>query len=309
MVRQKPAKLPFPSSNLGATYFLTQLFESVLYLIATPIGNLEDISYRAVRILGQCHLVLCEDTRHSQVLLQHYHIQTSLLSLHRFNEAQREEEILMRLRCGEQIALISDAGTPGLCDPGERLIQRCVTENIPITVLPGPSAPLAALILSGFESLTPFQFVGFAPRAEKERERAINSWLRYAGHTLAFESPQRLLTTLKEIARQQPNRRLAVARELTKLHEEVLRGTATELVQICMDRSIRGECVLVISSDQEAVLEQQHWEHLSAEEHVQLLEETYKLPHKEAIRLAASQRGLPKRSLYNSLHQSPTTDI
>ncbi len=279
----------------------------MLYLISTPIGNLEDISFRAVRLLKECQLILCEDTRHSQILLKHYEISTPLLSLHRFNEAKREKEILERLHRGEEIALISDAGTPGLCDPGERLIFQCISEQIPVTAIPGASAPLTALLLSGFKSLVPFQFVGFVPRPEKERERAINLWLRYNGNSIAFESPQRLSDTLQEIARQQPQRPIAIARELTKLHEETLRGSALELAKRFSEQAIRGECVLLISPTEER--SQQEWEHLSPQEHVRFLEENYQMEHKEAIRLAASQRGIPKRALYNSLHQDQSTDI
>jgi 16S rRNA (cytidine1402-2'-O)-methyltransferase len=219
----------------------------MLYLVATPLGNLADITQRALEILRTCDYVLCEDTRRSQRLLSHYQIQKPLKSYHKFNERRRESEILSDLKAGSKIALISDAGTPGISDPGEPLVNLCHQEGIEVNVIPGPCALVAALTLSGF-STERFQFVGFLPRKQGALTRLLNELLAFEGTSVCYESPYRLLKSLALLAELAPERELAVARELTKLHEEIRRGTAAELVAHYKAKTPKGEIVLLINS-------------------------------------------------------------
>lgn len=213
----------------------------MLYLVATPIGNLGDLTYRAVKTLSSCDYILCEDTRHAAGLLKAYEIKKPLRSYHGFNAARKEDEIVEDLRAGKDIALISDAGTPGISDPGQRLVQRCLAEELEYTALPGACSPIIALTLSGFES-EPFQFAGFLPKKPSHLKQALNDALTYRGTTIFLESPHRVIKTLKLLEEMAPERKLGVARELTKIHEEVRIGTASELLNI----TSKGEIVLLI---------------------------------------------------------------
>lgn len=269
----------------------------MLYLIATPIGNLADISYRAVEVLKQCDTIFCEDTRHSRHLLLHYQIDKPLKSFHRFNETQREEELIADLQAGQQIALISDAGTPTLCDPGHMLVKRCRELGIPVTSLPGPCAAIVALTLSGFEPL-PFQFIGFLPKKSSELQVAIQHILTYEGTTIAYESPHRIEETLSIIAEHAPLRKLGIARELTKLYEECLLGTPEELQHHFRTHPPRGEIVLLISPGEEVI----DWSGLSLKEHVDLLYQRGGLSINDAIKMVAELRHVPKRTVYQAFH-------
>ena len=204
MVRQKPAKLPFPSSILGATSNLP-IASPVLYLVSTPIGNLADFSFRAVETLKKCDYILCEDTRHSRFLLEHYGIQTPLKSFHKFNEAKALESVLSDLKEGKTLALISDAGTPLISDPGQELVLQCRAEGLAVSAIPGACAVIDALVLSGLPS-TPFQFIGFLPKKEKELQSVLSQALFYAGTTIAYESPHRIEETLAAIAQIDPKK-------------------------------------------------------------------------------------------------------
>ena len=272
----------------------------VLYLVATPIGNLGDITLRALEVLRACDLILCEDTRHSKVLLDHYQINCPLKSYHRFNESRSEDGVIASLREGQKIALISDAGTPGISDPGERLIARCIAENIPVSALPGPCALIAALTLSGLATER-FQFVGFLPRQAQALKQALLDVLSYPGTTVCYESPHRLLDVLALLADLAPQRALVVGRELTKKFEEMRRGCAKELLLSWQESAPRGECVLLIAGDTEPAGD---FEELSPEEHVRLVQEQYRLSPNEAIKLVAKLRGLPKRSLYDQIKKN-----
>jgi len=260
----------------------------MLYLVATPIGNLADITYRAVRVLGECDLILCEDTRTSLILLTHYGIQKPLRSYHKFNEAKVEQKVLSYLRAGKNMALLSDAGTPGIADPGQRLMALCRKERIAVSILPGACAALAALSLSGYQS-DRFQFVGFLPKKISEKKLALVEMAHYSGTSICFEAPQRLVETLSLLPKGQL---CAVARELTKIYEECLEGTAEELGRHFTAHPPRGELVLLV---QGVVPECS----LSPLEHVRLLQEEYGLPEREAIKVAAQVRGVPKREIYN----------
>jgi 16S rRNA (cytidine1402-2'-O)-methyltransferase len=216
-----------------------------LLVCATPIGNLEDVTLRVLRALGEADVIACEDTRRTRVLLDRHGIRaTSLVSLHEHNERARAPQLADRVRSGETVALVSDAGMPLVSDPGYALVQACIREDLPVEVLPGPSAVLSALILSG---LPPdrWRFVGFLPRKRGQRERLLADT---AETLVAFESPKRLPATLEMLAHADPQRPVAVCRELTKLHEEVARGTAAELAERYGEHPPKGEVVLVVGA-------------------------------------------------------------
>jgi 16S rRNA (cytidine1402-2'-O)-methyltransferase len=216
-----------------------------LLVCATPIGNLEDVTLRLLAALREADVVACEDTRHTKVLLDRHGISAPLVSFHEHNERARAEELVARMRDGAVVALVSDAGTPLISDPGFALVRACVAAGLPVEALPGPSAVLTALVASGLPAER-WRFVGFLPRKRAERERL----LEHAEETLvAFESPRRLPATLALLAERDPDRPLAVCRELTKLHEEVRRGSAAELAAHYGESAPRGEVVLVVGAD------------------------------------------------------------
>jgi 16S rRNA (cytidine1402-2'-O)-methyltransferase len=219
----------------------------MLYLVATPIGNLGDITLRALEVLKDVDLVAAEDTRHSGLLLKHYNIDKPFVSYHEHNEAMRTAQLVGRLAAGENIALITDAGIPGLSDPGARLIRECVQRNVPFTVIPGPSSILTALVGSGF-STAKFFFAGFLPNKSGRRERELRAAADREETTIFFESPHRLVKTLKASIDILPDRQLCVARELTKKFEEFRRGTAAELLAHYEAHPPKGEIVLLISA-------------------------------------------------------------
>ena len=218
-----------------------------LAVCATPIGNLDDVTLRVVRELGEADLVLCEDTRHTKLLLDRHGIRAKrLMSYHAHNEARRTGEVLPRLRAGERIALASDAGLPGINDPGARLVAAVVEEGLPVTVLPGPTAVPTALVLSGLVGER-YQFLGYLPRVEGALAALWEELRRWRHPAVAFESPQRLAASLASLARVEPERRVAVCRELTKRFEEVVRGSAAELAERFSDPP-KGEITLVIGA-------------------------------------------------------------
>ena len=219
----------------------------MLYVVATPIGNLGDITLRALDVLKAVDLIAAEDTRHSGILLQHYKIDKPLISYHEHNEAMRTAQLVERLAAGENIALITDAGTPSLSDPGARLIRECVKRALPYTIIPGPSSIVTALIGSGF-STDKFFFGGFLPNKSGRRERELRAAAAREETTVFFESPHRLTKTLKASIDILQDRQLCVARELTKKFEEFRRGTAAELLTHYEARPPKGEIVLMISN-------------------------------------------------------------
>jgi len=219
----------------------------MLYVVATPIGNLGDITLRALEILKDVDLIAAEDTRHSGILLKHYQIKKPLISYHEHNEAMRTAQLIERLAVGEKIALITDAGTPGLSDPGARLIRECIKRELPFTIIPGPSSIATALVGSGF-SAERFFFGGFLPNKSGQRERELRVAVAAREETsIYFESPYRLAKTLKALIDIMPDRQLCVARELTKKFEEFRRGTPAELLIHYEAHPPKGEIVLVIS--------------------------------------------------------------
>lgn len=222
----------------------------MLYVCATPIGNLGDVSLRLLDTLRASDLVAAEDTRQTRKLLSRYDIHTPLTSFFRHNEAQKSEEILRLLRAGKSVALVSDAGMPGVADPGMRLVARAIAEELPLTVLPGPSAVVTALVAAGFEG-DGFRFVGYLPRRAGDLGMALQAWGRCGGLVVAFETARRLARSLAVMAGHLPNARAAVCRELTKVHEEVVRGSLADLSERfgsagADDESVRGEITLVV---------------------------------------------------------------
>ena len=218
----------------------------MLYVVATPIGNLSDITLRALEVLKSVDLIAAEDTRHSGMFLTHFGIKKPLLSYHEHNEAMRTAQLAERLAEGKNVALITDAGTPALSDPGARLIRACIERGLPLTVIPGPSSILAALVGSGF-STERFYFGGFLPVKSGQRERELRATAERGETTIFFESPYRLTKTLAGCTGIMPDRQLCVARELTKKFEEFRRGTANELLAHYEAHPPKGEIVLVIS--------------------------------------------------------------
>ena len=217
-----------------------------LAVCATPIGNLEDVTLRVLRELAASDLVLCEDTRRTRILLQRHGVSARLLSYHEHNEAQRTAEVLPQLRAGARVALVSDAGLPGISDPGARLVSAALDEGLPVTVLPGPSAVESALVASGFPAER-YQFLGYLPRSASALASLWAELGRWPWPAVAFESPRRLPATLAGLARVLPERQVAVCRELTKQFEEVVRGTAAELAER-FQAPPRGEITLVVAS-------------------------------------------------------------
>ncbi len=264
-----------------------------LYLVSTPIGNLEDITVRALRILrDDAALIACEDTRHSHKLLEHYQIRKPLLSYHEHNEVARTAEILEALERGHSVALISDAGTPLISDPGYRVVTAAIDKGFPVIPLPGPSAALAALAASGLPT-DEFRFIGFLPPKSGARQKVLEDLAHETATVIAYESPHRILDTLRAMAEILGERPVVVARELTKLHEEFLRGSAASILQKLVERgSVRGEITLVIGrGEQHAKIDDPLAE-------IQKLQNEAGLDRMEAIKAVAKRMGLPKREVY-----------
>lgn len=276
-----------------------------LYIVPTPIGNLEDITYRALNILKTSACIAAEDTRHTQKLLNHFEIRVPLISYHEHNQRMREEGLIDRLRNGEQIALVSDAGMPAISDPGAKLVQAAIDADIPVVVLPGANAALCALVGSGLGT-DEFLYYGFLPRKKKERKEELERLLYNKATLLLYESPHRLKETLKALQDVFGHeRRISVARELTKRFEEYIRGTIQEIVQWSESVELRGEFVLVIEGSlDEAEQETAWWQELTIAEHVEQVIIELGLSSKDAIKEVATLRDLPKREVYQLYHQN-----
>jgi len=267
---------------------------AILYLVATPIGNLEDITLRALRILREeVAIIACEDTRHTKTLFNHYQIRKPLLSYHEHNELARTAEIVDALERGEPVALVSDAGTPLISDPGYRIVNAAIEKGIRVVSLPGPSAILSALAASGLPTHA-FRFVGFFPSKAIARHKALEELAEERATVVAYESPHRILSTLSAMAEIFGDRPLALARELTKVHEEFLRGSAQSILNELSQRtSVKGEITLVVggAAEQQANIEDPSQE-------VQRLQTERGLDRMEAIKNVAKRMGLPKREVY-----------
>lgn len=273
-----------------------------LYLCATPIGNLEDITYRVLRTLKEVDLIAAEDTRNSMKLLNHFDIQTPMTSYHEFNKIDKAYQLVGKLKEGKNIALITDAGTPGISDPGEDIVRICYEEGIEVTSLPGAAACITALTMSGRPTRR-FSFEAFLPKDKKERAAVLEELKNETRTIIIYEAPHHLLKTIKELMDALGDRELTVCRELTKKYEEKMQTTFSSLLAYYEDKEPRGEYVLVIcgKSREEIIKEQQSsWEQLSIEEHMAHYEEQG-IDHKEAMKLVAKDRGVSKRDIYQYL--------
>ena len=275
-----------------------------LYLCATPIGNLEDITFRVLRTLKEVDLIAAEDTRNSIKLLNHFEIKTPMTSYHEFNKIEKAYQLVAKLKEGQNIALITDAGTPGISDPGEDIVRICYEEGVSVTSLPGAAACITALTMSGRPTRR-FAFEAFLPRDKKERAAVLEELKNETRTIIIYEAPHHLVKTITELMNALGDRELTVCRELTKKHEEKRQTTFSELLEYSKEHEPRGEYVLIICGRdrEELVKEQQEsWESMSLEEHMQLYE-AQGIGHKEAMKLVAKDRGISKRDVYQALLQ------
>jgi len=271
-----------------------------LYLVATPIGNLEDITYRALKTLREVDLIAAEDTRHSLKLLNHFDIKKPLVSYFEHNKAKRGEEIVRYLLEGKNVALVTDAGTPGISDPGEDLVKIALDNNISVTMIPGCTASIMALVLSGLPCRR-FSFEGFLPHDRNERKKILESLADEERTMIFYVSPHNCMTVLKEMESILGNRKGALCRELTKKHEEVIRGQLSEIVEnLESGNKIKGEMVLVIEGAQSKQSEEKkNWLSMSIDEHMDFyLSQGYE--KKEAMKMVAKDRGISRRDVYAS---------
>lgn len=273
-----------------------------LYLCATPIGNLEDMTFRAVRVLKEADLIAAEDTRNSIRLLNHFDIHTPMTSYHEYNRIEKGHHLVSLLLEGKNIALITDAGTPGISDPGEDLVRMCRDAGIPVTSVPGACACVDALIISGRPTRR-FCFEAFLPADKKDRRRVLQEIQEETRTTVIYEAPHRLRKTLQELLEVLGDRRLSICRELTKKFETVMETTLEDAVRFYGEQEPRGEYVLVLEGRSHASIDEEErsrFENMSVQEHVEMYEEQG-LNRKDAMKQAAKDRGVSKRDIYRSL--------
>ena len=273
-----------------------------LYLCATPIGNLEDITYRVLRTLKEVDLIAAEDTRNSIKLLNHFEIQTPMTSYHEYNKYEKGRKLVEKLLEGQNIALITDAGTPGISDPGEELVKMCYESGISVTSLPGAAACITALTISGL-STRRFAFEAFLPSDKKEREQILKEMETETRTMIVYEAPHRLVKTLKLFLERLGNRKITVCRELTKRHETALAVTLEEAVAHYEANPPKGECVLVIegkSREEAREEERKQWEEMTIEDHMEVYTKQG-MDKKSAMKAVAKDRGVSKRDIYQYL--------
>ena len=273
-----------------------------LYLCATPIGNLEDMTYRAVRVLSEVDLIAAEDTRNSIKLLNHFDIKTKMTSYHEYNKYDKAEFLVGKLLEGLDIALITDAGTPGISDPGEELVRQCWEAGVKVTSLPGACACINALTVSGLPTRR-FAFEAFLPHDKKERAKILEGLKSETRTIIIYEAPHHLKKTLALLQETLGDRRLTVCRELTKRYEDKMQGSFSEMIAYYQEHEPRGEYVLVIegrSFEDLTLEEQESWQEMSVEEHVAFYE-GQGMDRKAAMKQAARDRGVSKRDIYQVL--------
>ena len=273
-----------------------------LYLCATPIGNLEDITYRVLRTLKEVDLIAAEDTRNSIKLLNHFDIHTPMTSYHEYNKIEKAEVLIRKMQEGTNIALITDAGTPGISDPGEDLVRMCYEAGIEVTSLPGPAACITALTLSGLPTRR-FAFEAFLPSDKKERQAVLSELVNETRTIILYEAPHRLLKTLNELLETLGNRKMTLCRELTKKHETAFASTIEDILKFYETQDPKGECVLVIEgkSREELIQEERaRFEEMTIEEHMDLYLKQG-MDKKEAMKAVAKDRGVSKRDIYQAL--------
>lgn len=276
--------------------------KGTLYLVATPIGNLEDITLRALRVLREVDIIAAEDTRQTLKLLNHYKIKKTLVSYYEHNKIKKGDYLINRLLEGDNIALVSDAGTPGISDPGEDIVKLAVENGIYITMVPGPVAAITGLVLSGF-STGRFVFEGFLPMNKRTRKERMLSLKNEVRTIVLYEAPHKLIYTLKDLCDILGNRNIVLARELTKKYEQVIRSTIEEAIEKYTVETPRGEFVLLIEGVDEKLLmehELSEWDKISLNEHMDIYLEQG-VSKKDAMKKVAVDRGISKREVYNSL--------
>ena len=280
-----------------------------LYLCATPIGNLEDMTFRVIRTLKEVDMIAAEDTRNSIKLLNHFEIKTPMTSYHEYNKIEKGHKLVQMLLEGKNLALITDAGTPGISDPGEELVQMCYEAGVPITSLPGAAACITALTLSGL-STRRFAFEAFLPSDKKERQQVLEELKNDTRTVICYEAPHRLVKTLKELLEALGNRRITICRELTKKHETAWQTHIAEACEYYQENAPKGECVLVIegrSREELKAEEQEQWEQMPLEAHMEHYE-SQGMDHKSAMKQVAKDRGVSKRDIYRMLLELGQSD-
>lgn len=273
-----------------------------LFLCATPIGNLEDITLRVLRTLKEADLIAAEDTRNSIRLLNHFEIRTPMTSYHEYNKIEKARTLIEKMQSGMNIALITDAGTPGISDPGEELVRMCYEAGIEVTSLPGPAACVTALTLSGLPTRR-FAFEAFLPMEKKERREILEELVNETRTIILYEAPHKLIRTLKDLKEVLGNRRMTLCRELTKKHETAFRTTIDDLIAYYENEKPLGECVLVIEGKSRWEIREEKaasWEEISLEEHMEIYEKQG-LSRKDAMKQVAKDRGISKRDVYQQL--------
>lgn len=280
-----------------------------LYLCATPIGNLEDMTFRVIRTLKEVDMIAAEDTRNSIKLLNHFEIKTPMTSYHEYNKIEKGHKLVQMLLEGKNLALITDAGTPGISDPGEELVQMCYEAGVPVTSLPGAAACITALTLSGLPTRR-FAFEAFLPSDKKERQQVLEELKNDTRTVICYEAPHRLVKTLKELLEALGDRRITICRELTKKHETAWQTHIAEACEYYQENAPKGECVLVIegrSREELKAEEQEQWEQMPLEAHMEHYE-SQGMDHKSAMKRVAKDRGVSKRDIYRMLLELGQSD-
>lgn len=274
----------------------------ILFIVSTPIGNLDDITLRALAILNEVNIIVCEDTRHSYKILQHFKKGKRIISYHKFNERKKLNEIINYLKEGNDVALITDAGTPGISDPGHILIKEAINNDIRIEAIPGASAAIVALTLSGFNP-TPFLFAGYLPKSSKKRIASLAKYKNFIGTIVFFESPNRVVNSLKDIDKIYAESQISLIREMTKIHQEILRGNALEILNTLSKRKIKGEITILINNSLQDSSSKVNTEIFNRNE---LINEYKKLlanglGKNEALKILAQMTGLAKKLIYETI--------
>jgi 16S rRNA (cytidine1402-2'-O)-methyltransferase len=277
--------------------------QCALYVVATPVGNLEDITLRALRVLKEVSVIACEDTRQTQKLLNHFDIDTRLVSYHDHNETTRSAELIVKLENGESVALVSDAGTPGISDPGYRLITLAIRHKIPVVPVPGASAFLAALVASGLPTDS-FQFSGFLAARRGQRRTELEAIKDSKATQIFYEAPHRIVEALEDVAEVLgPERRIVVAREVTKLYEEFIRGTAADVFERMRHQEVRGEITLMIAKADESVVTAPTEKKIDVAQRLAEIMSSQQLDEKAALKVLAKEQGVSKSEVYRQVQR------
>ncbi|MCU1283722.1 MAG: hypothetical protein JWO13_72 [Acidobacteriales bacterium] len=274
-----------------------------LYVVATPVGNLEDITLRALRILKEVSVIACEDTRQTQKLMNHYYIHTKLVSYHDHNEMTRSAELIVKLEGGESVALVSDGGTPGISDPGYRLITLAIRHHIPVVPIPGASAFLSSLVASGLPTDS-FQFSGFLPSKRGQRRTELEKIKDSQSTQIFYEAPHRIIETLEDVAEVLgPERHVVVAREVTKMYEEFIRGTAADVFERMRHAEVRGEITLMIAKAEPTAASAAASPKINTAQRLAEIMSSQNLDEKAALKILAKEKGVSKSEVYREVQR------